>query len=207
MIKSTFISDRSHLAALEGQRYIVLRPSDAVVEEFENVRSSLHALIDGDAVSSPSFPHVTFIGFPSGTSLEDVQEMAARWAEQNPPLPIEIQGTSTFPPPFQTVIVQVTKTPSLTTALRAIRQVSADIRLPQWPERRPSIEDWIFHMSVAYCSKLPQHEWEVVVDEASKLSLGSASCLATEAEVVAYDGLEERPGGTFQFKRSGRRES
>lgn len=207
MTRVPFISDPGHLAALEGQRYIVLRPSGVVVEEFEKVRSSLRALIEVDAVSSPSFPHVTFIGLPSGTSLEDVQDLAARWAEQTPPLPIEVEGVSTFPPPFQGVIVQVTKTPSLSTALRAIRQISAEVGLPQWPERRPSVEDWIFHMSVAYCSKLPEHEWEVVVDQASKLTPGSASCLATEAEVVAYDGLEERPGGTFPFKRSGRMES
>lgn len=195
-----FISDPGHLGALEGQRYIVLRPSGAVVEGFDELRSSLHWLIDGDAVSSPSFPHVTFIGFPSGTSLDDVQDLAARWAEQTPPLPIQVEGTSTFPPPFQTVIVQVRKAPSLSTALRAIRQLSADTGLPQWPERRPSVEDWIFHMSVAYYSKLPTHEWEVVVDEASKLPFVSASCLATEAQVVAYDGYEERPGGTFPFK-------
>lgn len=194
-----FISDPGHLAALEGQRYVVLRPSGDVVEEFEKVRSSVRRLVGFDALPSPSFPHVTFIGFPSGTPLEDVQRLAARWAEQTPPLTIEIEKLSTFPSPFQAVIVQVAKIPSLTAALAAIRQLAADVGLPQWPQRRPSVEDWVFHMSVAYCSSLPQPEWEAIVDGTARVPLETPYCLATEAEVVAYDGLVEHSGGSFPF--------
>jgi hypothetical protein len=114
-----------------------------------------------------------------------------------PSLLIEVERVSAFPPPFQIVIVQVRKTPELFAALAGLRQ-RAEQRGLVLSTVVPA-EQWIFHMSAAYCSGLSAPAWHEVTRLLETVRVPSATCVVGEAEVVAFDDGREYSGGVFSL--------
>lgn len=188
-----FIDDPDHIRALDRQRFIVLRPAAVVSECYRHVQGVLRQQLSGFHVSYPARAHVTFAGFAAGTPLASVQDLVSGWIGDVPALQIEVQRATFFPAPFQTAILQVLKTAALFAALQGLRRKAQ--------ERGLSIstitpaEEWVFHMSLAYCSNVNSTEWSRLVPLIETLRVPSASSVVETVEIVAFDAGREYPGG------------
>ena len=196
-----FIDDPRDIARLEGQRFVVLRPTPVVSAVHHHVQSVIKERFASGDVSYPAQAHVTLAGFAKGTQLEAVLEVVAEWAPSVPPLRLEVEQPGYFPAPFQIVIVQIRKTPALFSALaslraRAIQRGLRDAGMVPAP-------DWIFHMSVAYCASLSSLAWAAVTQGVDGLSVEAADCVVGEVEIVAFDRSQEYSGGIFGLSDGG----
>jgi 2'-5' RNA ligase len=188
-----FIDDPAHIALLEGQRYVVLRPNGAVRDAYAQVRARVQDKLTGLPVSYPARPHVTLAGFAKGTFLDAVRELVANWAPNVSPLRLEVEELGVFPSPFQIVVARVRRTPELGEALTALREQARQSKLLDVATVQSS--DWIFHMSVAYCSELSAKSWADVAAWVDTVRLATTECTVTEVEIVAIDNGQEYSGG------------
>jgi 2'-5' RNA ligase len=192
------IDDLAHIRALDRQRFVVLRPGPAVSEGHRRIQEILKERLSALPISYPACAHVTLSGFDAGTPLDAVQTLVEKWACGVPALRIEAECVAVFPPPFQIVFVQIRKTPELLAALVGLRE--------QAEERRLSIatlippQDWVFHMSVAYCSELSASAWSDVTALVQTLDVRPGRCLVEQVEVVAVDELVEYSGGVYSLR-------
>jgi len=53
------------------------------------------------------------------------------------------------------------------------------------------VEDWIFHMSLAYCSSLSPTAWRELTAFIEPIRMPPATCVVSEADVVAFDNGHE----------------
>jgi 2'-5' RNA ligase len=114
------------------------------------------------------------------------------WAKTLQPGRIEIEKLTQFPEPNRIIILQVNKTPELCNAFVSLAELSQQAHLPEFdPPQRP-IDQWIFHMSVAYCGQgLEDQEWLDIAQLVQEKAVRPVSCEVDEAELVSYAGLEE----------------
>lgn len=199
-----FIDDLEYRARLEGERYVVLRPGEAVSDVHRQVRTVVRERLSGLPVSYPARAHVTLTGFPSGTSLDAIRDLVSGWAPTVPFLLLEVERVGFFPAPTQAVIVQIRKTPELFDALATLRGRVRESELPDWPQ--VAVEDWTFHMSVAYCSSLSAAAWNEVTSFVAALDVQAGQCVVDEVEVVAFDDGREYSGGVYVLSASGKEE-
>jgi 2'-5' RNA ligase len=193
-----FIDDPAQIAELEGQRYIVLRPVGAVAAAYRDLRRAVGTALHGRPAPCPAEPHVTLAGVGERAAVERLQELVAQWAKHVTPLRLEIERLSVFPAPFQTIIVQIRRTPELFDALSSLRRCVSDEGLHDLATVSP--EEWIFHMSVAYCSKLPAAEWDEVVTAVETIPVSAAAEVVAAVEVVAFDDRQEYSGGVIDLR-------
>lgn len=192
-----FIEDPKHLRELDRQCFVVLRIPPPVSETYKHVQETVRRQLPAMPVSYPARAHVTLGGFAAGTALEAVQEVVKAWARSVPPLLIEVERLSVFPPPFQIAIVQVRKSEELFEALASLWRRS-EMRGLALSTVVPA-DQWIFHMSVAYCSGLSASTWHELTQLVESVQLPSARCVVGEAEVVAFDDGREYSGGVFSL--------
>jgi len=192
-----FIDDPGHIALLEGQRYVVLRPNGAVQDGYTQVREQVQDKLGRLQVSYPTQPHVTLAGFGKGTSIDAVREVVANWAPTVPPLRLEVVDLGVFPSPFQIVILRVRRTPEIADALTTLREQAQQSKLVDVATVQSS--DWIFHMSVAYCSALSAAAWADVAAWVETVPVAAAECTVTEVELVAIDDGQEYSGGRLSL--------
>ena len=191
------IDDVAHIRALDRQRFVVLRPGSAVSEGHRRIQQILRERLAAFPISYPACAHVTLSGFDAGTPVDAVQTLVERWARGVPVLQIEIERVALFPAPFQIVIVQVRKSPELLAALVGLRQQAGEQQLSIATLISP--QDWVFHMSVAYCSGLSASEWSAVTALVQTLDVRPGRCLVEQAEVVAFDQNVEYSAGVFSL--------
>ena len=196
-----FVDDPNHLALLEGQRYVALRPAGPVSAVHEQVRASVKERLAGLPVSYPAQAHVTLTGFPKGTDLESVRALVGQWARTIPRLQLEVERVGVFPAPFQIVIVQVRKTAELFDALASLRESARQRKFGD--VLTTPAADWIFHMSVAYCASLSASAWADVMRFVEKVGVPAAQCSVSDVEIVAFDNGREHCGGVFALSATG----
>jgi 2'-5' RNA ligase len=196
-----FIDDPAHIALVEGERYVVLRPTAPIPDIYDRVQALFKEKLAGLPVSYPAQPHVTLAGLASGTPLESVRDLVAQWARTIPPLQIDVEKVSSFPTPSQIVIVQVRKTAELFGALSSLRAAARQRELGDLAVIAPT--DWIFHMSVAYCSSLDASEWTKVMSFAETVKVPAAHCTVSEVEIAAFDEGREYSGGVIELSHGG----
>jgi 2'-5' RNA ligase len=192
-----FIDDPAHIALLEGQRYVVLRAKGALHDFYTQVRERVQDKLNGLQVWYPAQPHVTLGGFGQGTSLAAVRELVANWAPTVAPLRLEVDALGVFPSPFQIIIARVRRTPELGEALTTLREQAGQHKLVDAATIQPS--DWIFHMSVAYCSALSAAAWADVAAWVETVPVTTAACTVTDVEIVAIDEGQEYSGGVLSL--------
>ena len=184
-----FLDDPDDIARFEGQRFVVLRATGAVVDAHSYVRSLLKPRITHpDAAYLPE-AHVTLAGFPKGTDVESVRALVAEWAQSVAPLRLEVEKADYFPAPFQIVILRIRKTKPLCDALVSLRTRARDRGLGDGGMVRAA--DWIFHTSVAYCAPLSRQEWAAVTAFVDGLAVPAAQCVVGDVEVVGLDNGQE----------------
>lgn len=188
-----FIDDPEHIRALDRQRFVVLRPAAPVSESYRQVQGVLRQQLSGLPVSYTARAHVTLAGFAAGTPLESVQDLVSGWIGDVPALRIEVQRATSFPTPFQIAILQVVKTPALFAALQGLRRKAQERGLSV--SAITPAEEWVFHMSLAYCSNLNATEWGRLVPLIEMLHVPRASCMVETVEIVAFDAGREFSGG------------
>ena len=188
-----FIDDPEHLRLLAGQRYVVLRASDQVRAAYLAIQSLVKDSLAGLNVSYPAEPHVTLLGLGAGTGLDAVRGLVTEWASDVAPLHLEIERLSVFSPPFQIVIVEIRKTQDLFGAMSRLRERAQQRGLADLAKITPS--DWVFHLSVAYCSSLNATSWDAASRFADGLVVPVAQCVTSEVEIVAFDDEQESSGG------------
>ena len=197
---SPFIDDPNDIARLVGQRFVVLPATGAVPDVHSHVRSLIKEQLGPADVSYPARAHVTLTGFPKGTELELVRDLVAQWAPSVPSLRLEVEKAGYFPAPFQIVILQIRKTTALFEALASLRARATQRELGD--AGMVPAADWIFHMSVAYCSSLSSPAWAAVTQFVDGLSVQAARCDVGEVEIVAFDNGQEYSGGIFELSAS-----
>ena len=195
-----FIDDPRDIARFEGQRFVVLRATGVVQDVHVHVRSLLDAHLAPGGASGPAEAHVTLAGFPKGTPLESVRDVVAQWAQSVAPLRLEIERAGYFPAPFQIVMLQVRRTPELVAALASLRTRPKERGLED--DGAVPASEWIFHMSLAYCSSLGSAAWAALTHFIDDLSLQAAQCVVGDAEIVAFDEGQEYSGGIVALSAS-----
>jgi len=195
------IDDAVVAGELDGQRFVVLRVPAGIAGRFDTLKQTVRARLSGLPVSYPARAHVTLCRFAAGTALATVQDLVRTWAAGTPPLLIDAERPGTFPPPFQVVFVEVRKTPDLFTALASLRRAAEGRGIAVTSAVPP--EEWIFHLSLAYCANLSAQAWERVTRVVGALPAADARGLVHEAEVVAFDNGREHSGGVFPLSAAG----
>jgi hypothetical protein len=98
-----------------------------------------------------------------------------------------------FPDPFKIVVSRMQRTPELLRGLTSLRTAAHDLD----PISRVSPADWVFHMSVAYCSSLTPLQWADVTHRLRQIRVTTGNCVCSEAEIVCFDDGREYSGGVI----------
>jgi 2'-5' RNA ligase len=188
-----FIDDPKDIARFEGQRFVVLRATGAVQDVHGHVRSLLEVHLPAGKTSGPTEGHVTLAGFSKGTPLDSVLDVVSQWAQSVAPLRLEVEKAGYFPAPFQVVMLQIRRTPELVAALASLRARARERGLQD--DGAVPASEWVFHMSLAYCSSLTSAAWSALTHVVAGLTVHAAQCVVDQAEIVAFDDGREYSGG------------
>lgn len=176
------------LASLEGQQYLVLRPTAGVRETYRGVQDAALARL-GIPVRRPRTGHVTLRGFSELERREELAALIRAWAAQQRPIEIIADAVDEFPAPWQILIVRLARSASLVTAystLTAALDATDFRRLGELP-----LADWTFHLSVLYGNSLDAKEWSRFAQAESRAFGSVPAEVISEAEFVWYqDGRE-----------------
>jgi len=176
-----------------------LRAEGELASAHERVREELRSLLRDARVLYPNTGHVTMRGFPAHTDVDTIRQTVDGWAGATRRLRLEVEGVSVFGPPFQIVVVVIRKTPELADAHRLLLDQALRAGLPDWPGTI-AVDDWIFHMSAAYCGDLDEPAWERAAQLAQCLTPNEACQVAGHVEVVAFDERTEHAAGRFALR-------
>lgn len=191
----SFMTGPELLASLAGQQYIVLRPSASVMTMYERVQTTAKSTLSS-VVTYPNTGHITLRGFFEPDRVEDLKQVVRQWAAEQGSIELRVEAVASFPAPFKIMIARLERTPSLQDAYAGLTA-----RLDQTDFNRIgelSLADWVFHMSIAYCSELSGDAWDSTKRAfESELTDGPVE-VATEVEFVWYqDGMEHRENMAF----------
>lgn len=173
------------LASLEGQQYLVLRPSGAVSESYREVQDEMLAHLP-EGTKHPHTEHVTLRGFFEPERREEVTALVREWAAAQHPIEIIADAIDTFPAPWQIVITRLARTAALVEAYASLTSALEQTdfrRLDELP-----VDDWIFHLSVVYGKTLTPAAWAEFERLARRELPERPRCVVAEAELVRYEG-------------------
>ncbi|KJL21189.1 hypothetical protein RN51_02203 [Microbacterium oxydans] len=187
-MRRPFMDTPEQLASLEGQQYLVLRPTAAVAETYRDIQDTALARL-GAAIRHPHTGHVTLRGFHEPERREELTALIRVWAARQPPIEVSADAVDEFPPPWQILIVRLARTASLVSAyshLTTALDATDFRRLGELP-----LEDWTFHLSVLYGKTLDPEVWSRFAQAESRALEPAPTEAITEAELVWYeDGIE-----------------
>lgn len=187
-MRRPFMDTPEQLASLEGQQYLVLRPTAGVGEVYREVQDATIARLGG-SVRHPHTGHVTLRGFYEPERREELGRVIRAWAAQQGPIEVGAEAVDEFPAPWQILIVRLGRSASLVSAyatLTAALDATDFRRLGELP-----LEDWTFHLSVLYGKTLDAVEWSRFAQAESRPFEPAPAETITEAEFVWYqDGIE-----------------
>jgi hypothetical protein len=176
------------LASLEGQQYLVLRPTAAVATAYRDAQDAALARL-GTPMRRPHSGHVTLRGFFEPKRRDELAELIRAWAAQQSPIEVVAEAVDEFPAPWQILIVRLARSASLVSAYASLTRVLDATDFRRLGEL--SLEDWTFHLSVLYGKTLASEDWSrFVYDQLRTLDPAPVEVI-TEAELVWYeDGIE-----------------
>ena len=114
------------------------------------------------------------------------------------PLRITVEAVACFPTPHQIVILRVAKTPELLAAVSQLQSRANRAKLKIDATISPL--DWVFHMSVGYCTHLNGSAWNEVETFVDEWKVPGASCVVNDVEVAAFDNEREYSGGVYALR-------
>lgn len=193
--RRALITHPQDLASAAGTAYAVLVPHGDVLKVFDDLQGQLRDRLAGHDVSWAG-PHVTLKGFGrtgaplSREELVLVVDVIEGWASRTPPLELAIEAADVFAGE-KIPILRMFSTGDLRDAITDLREAAAFVA-PAGYEDRYSVEDWIFHASLAYCHYVPDEFWAPVENWLPSIEVPEAADLVWEVEIVSYDGGPER---------------
>lgn len=187
-MRRPFMDTPEQLASLEGQQYVVLRPTGAVARIYREVQDTALARL-GAPIRRPHTGHVTLRGFYEPERREELAALIRTWAAQQAPIEVSAEAVDEFPAPWQILIVRLARSASPVSAYSSLSTAldGTDFRrLGELP-----LEDWTFHLSVLYGKTLDPVEWTRFAETESLTLEPTPAETITEAELVWYeDGIE-----------------
>jgi len=187
-MRRPFMDTPAQLASLEGQQYLVLRPTISVASLYREVQDAALARLGGDT-PRPRTEHVTLRGFAEPARREELSALIRAWAARQHPIEVTAEAVDVFPAPWQILIVRLARTESLVSAYADLSAVLEGTDVRRLDER--SVDDWTFHLSVVYGKTLDPASWQEFADASrSELSLMPTETI-TEAELVWYENGAE----------------
>lgn len=184
-MRRSFMTGPDQLSSLEGQQYLVLRPSASVMATYERVQAKAQSSLP-DVVTYPHTGHVTLRGFYEPGRVEHLQEVVHERAADQLFIDLRLDAIDSFPAPFQIVIARLERTPSLVEAYAGLTAMLDKTDFNRIGEL--SLDDWTFHMSIAYCSELPDDDWERARTSLESDLAERPVDEASEVEFVWYQG-------------------
>lgn len=175
------------LDSLDGQQYLVLRPSSGLADRYVTEQRDALALAD---LPHPHTGHVTLRGFQESTRREELTALVRTWASTQAPIEIIGEAVDAFPEPWRILILRLARSHSLLSAYATLTDSldSTDFRrLGELP-----LDEWTFHMSVVYGTTLSSDAWKLIESERVREFEYPIREIASEVELVSYSGGEER---------------
>lgn len=176
----------AQLASLEGQQYLVLRPTRAVSDLYRAEQRSALGRLDAP---HPHTEHVTLRAFHEPERRDEVLTLIREWAAAQRPIEVVAEAVDVFPTPWQVVILRLSRTPTIVSAYATLSDALGGTDFRRLDER--STDDWTFHLSVIYARTLAPAAW-TELSHTSRRSLSSRpSETVSDVEFVWYlDGAE-----------------
>lgn len=182
------MTDPDQLSSLEGQQYLVLRPSAPVSAAYRKVQGELLTRVPA-GTKHPHTEHVTLREFYEPERRGELEALVREWAARQHPIEIVAEAIDTFPAPWQVVIMRLARTASLVDAYASLSTALEQTDFRRLDEL--ALEDWIFHLSVVYGKTLTADAWTELERGALRELAEQPRCVVEEAELVGYqDGLE-----------------
>jgi hypothetical protein len=185
-----FITNPELLKALEGKQFIVLRPSNPVASCYHTVQQQLKSAMP-TSVTYPNTGHVTLRGFSESNILSKLQGSTEKWAVKLAPISIDVEDISYFDAPYKVVFLKVSSTDELKYAYSSLSEVVTNNNLQTIDVQRDENE-WIFHMSLAYCADTNDEEWGKIKDTIKNFKIEKVNSTVDSAELVEYKNGEHR---------------
>ncbi|MCK8476524.1 2'-5' RNA ligase family protein [Microbacterium aurugineum] len=187
-MRRPFMSTPDQLESLNGQQYLVLRPTADVAATYREIQSTALAHL-GMPLRHPHTEHVTLRGFFEPERREELGELVRAWATQQSPIEIIGEAVDEFPTPWQILVVRLARTTSLVSAYSSLTDALDRTDLRRIGEL--ALEEWTFHLSVLYGKTLDAATWDRVVQEEARSLTPQPAEVVREAELVWYqDGAE-----------------
>lgn len=182
-MRRPFMDTPDQLASLDGQQYLVLRPTGPVAELYEREQDA--ALHRAD-VPHPHTGHVTLRGFFEPERREELAALVRDWAAVQAPIEVTVEAVDVFPAPWQIVILRLARSASLVSAYASLTSALEATDIRRLGEL--SLEDWTFHLSVLYGKTLSPEEWQALATASARELADRPSETIHEVELVSYDG-------------------
>jgi len=171
------------LESLEGQQYLVLRPTGAVAEFYDAEQSALLRGLPA-SITHPDAGHVTLRGFSEPERVDALRSALAAWAAKQPPVDMRVCAIDGFPPPFQVIIARAERSPSLVDAYASLTTAldATDFdRIGELP-----LDEWVFHLSLAYAGTLDERAWGDTLERRRREIADGPTETIAEVEFVWY---------------------
>lgn len=185
-----FITNPELLKALEGRQFIVLRPTDPIASYYHTVQQQLKSAMPS-TVTYPNTGHVTLRGFSEPNNLSKLQSSTEKWAVKLSLISIEVVGISYFDAPYKVVFLKIRSTDELKRAYSTLSEVVDNYNLQTIDVERDENE-WIFHMSLAYCADTNDEEWQRIKDTIKNFKIEKVNSTVDSAELVEFKNGEHR---------------
>ncbi len=154
------MTDPAQLGSLEGQQYVVVRPTADVADFYNMLQSSMRLGLPPVA-TFPNTGHATLRGFYEPERVRELKQSLHQWAARQRPINLRVDAIDGFPPPFKVVIARLARSATLIGSYSTLTDHLNATDFRRIGEL--SLEDWIFHLSVAYCARLDDSEWGKVL--------------------------------------------
>ncbi|OAN35301.1 hypothetical protein A4X16_05155 [Microbacterium sp. H83] len=171
------------LASLDGQQYLVLRPTAAVAQLYEVEQD---AALRHVRVPHPHTGHVTLRGFFEPERREQLRDLIRSWAGRQPPIDVAVDAVDVFPSPWQIVILRLARRASLIDAYSSLTAALDRTDVRRLGEL--SLDEWTFHLSIVYGTDLAPDRWAALARASVRDLPVRPSETISEAELVWYEG-------------------
>ena len=186
-MRPPFMNTPEQLESLDGQQYLVLRPTSEVADRYATEQNDALALA---GLPHPHTGHVTLRGFYEPIRRGELTVLVRRWAAAQQPIEIIGEAVDSFPEPWQILILRLARTRSLVAAYATLTDLLNETdfhRLGELP-----LDDWTFHMSVVYGKTLSSEGWKTIESARVQEFEHPVRETVNEIELVSYENGEER---------------
>ncbi|SDQ53775.1 2'-5' RNA ligase family protein [Microbacterium sp. cf332] len=180
-----YMTDPVQLASLRGQQYLVLGVSGDVGDFYDEERERVLAL-SPDELPHPHSGHITLRGFFEPERVEMLRGVVAAWARVTAPIELQVDAVDGFPAPFQIVIARLARTSTLVGAYASLTRSLDRTDLRRVGEL--PLDEWVFHMSLAYGAALDSSAWEGLLRSSAREAVASRPRETVDTvDFVRYD--------------------